>query len=48
MSEYKNDFIETKKKPELPESLKNILFDKETCKTLPNNLEQVQKFARNN
>ncbi len=36
---------ETKKKPELPESLKNILFDKETCKTLPNNLEQVQKFV---
>ena len=35
---------ETNKKPELPESLKNILYDKETYQTLPNNLQQVQSF----
>jgi len=35
---------ETNKKPELPESLKNILYDKEIYQTLPNNLQQVQSF----
>ena len=35
---------ETNQKPELPESLKKVLYDKEIYQTLPNNLKQVQSF----
>ena len=41
---YKVVLGETKVKPELPDSLKNILLDKEKYVKLPNDLKEIQNF----